>query len=116
MKNLLGIAIEAVRLGSKILNDHFGRVSSDVDRKSEEVMRDFLERELPDSVFLGEEMGQKDAECTYRWIVDPLDGTTNYLQKFPLFAISVALEKRITGEHWGDIVLGAIVQPPTGDA
>ncbi len=128
MKNLLGIAIEAVRLGSKILNDHFGRVSlsqadnkgisdyvSDVDRKSEEVMRDFLERELPDSVFLGEEMGQKDSECTYRWIVDPLDGTTNYLQKFPLFAISVALEKRITGEHWGDIVLGAIVQPPTGD-
>lgn len=128
LEELLGIAVSAVRLGAGILNDHFGSIKltqadvksasdyvSDVDRRSEEAMRTFLDRELPDSVFLGEEMGQKDSGKTYRWIVDPLDGTTNYLQRFPLFAVSAALERCVPGETWGELIIGAILHPPTGD-
>lgn len=128
MTDLVKIAVQAARLGAKILNEHFGRVNlaeadakgvadyvSDVDRRSEEAMRGFLEGELPDSEFLGEEMGQDGVGHPYRWIVDPLDGTTNYLQRFPVYGVSVALEKCLPGQTWGEIVVGAIVHPPTGD-
>ncbi len=128
MKELLDIAVEASKLGASVLTEHFGRIDiqhadakgisdfvSYVDRRSEEVMKEFLLRELPDSVFLGEETGQGGAESTYRWIVDPLDGTTNYLQKFPVFAVSTALERRIPGRNWGEIIVGVVVHPVTGD-
>jgi myo-inositol-1(or 4)-monophosphatase len=128
MHELLIMAVEATRLGADVLKKPFGKVSidqadakgisdyvSDVDRKSEETMREFLLKELPDSVFLGEEMGQEEAETTYRWIVDPLDGTTNYLQQFPIYAVSTALERRIPGQQWGEIIIGVVIYPPTGD-
>jgi myo-inositol-1(or 4)-monophosphatase len=128
MHELLIMAVEASRLGAAVLSEHFGRVDlsqadakgisdyvSDVDRKSEETMREFLLKELPGSVFLGEEMGQEEADSDYRWIVDPLDGTTNYLQRFPIYAVSTALEKRIPGQQWGEIIVGVVVQPQTGD-
>jgi myo-inositol-1(or 4)-monophosphatase len=128
MSDLLDIAVEAARLGASVLNEHFGRIDiqhadakgisdfvSDVDRESEEVMKEFLLKELPDSVFLGEETGQGGEESTYRWIVDPLDGTTNYLQKFPIYAVSIALERRSPDQQWGEIVVGAVVHPVTGD-
>jgi myo-inositol-1(or 4)-monophosphatase len=122
------MAVEAVHCGAVILNEHFGKVNlshadskgtadyvSEVDRQSEEAMREFLLKELPDSVFLGEEMGQDSADRTYRWIVDPLDGTTNYLQGFPLFGVSAALERCLPGGDWGEIMVGAVMHPPSGD-
>ncbi len=128
MQDLCNLTIEAVRRGAKVLNEHFGLVNlsqadskgtadyvSDVDRRSEEEMKSFLLRELPDSVFLGEEMGQEDIQRTYRWIVDPLDGTTNYLQSFPLYGVSAALEKCDPGRQWGELIIGVITHPPTGD-
>ena len=70
MRELLEIAVEATRLGASILNQHFGKIRtaqaeikranewvSDVDRMSEDAMREFLLKELPESDFLGEEMG-----------------------------------------------------------
>ncbi len=128
MDHFLKIAVEASRLGASILNEHFGRIKtaqahlkksnewvSEVDQKSEEAMREFLLRELPDSTFLGEEMGQTGDEATYRWIVDPLDGTTNYLQGFPIYAVSTALEKCCDDGQWGEIIAGVVIHPPTGD-
>ncbi|TKJ40474.1 inositol monophosphatase [candidate division LCP-89 bacterium B3_LCP] len=128
MKDLIDISVEAVRLGGDVLNRHFGKVDiskarakgtadyvSDVDRESEETMRAFLLKELPDSTFLGEEMGQDDEGKSYRWIVDPLDGTTNYLQRLSIFGVSAALERCIPGSEWGEIIAGAVFHPPTGD-
>lgn len=128
MDDLLQTAVEATRLGASILKSHFGEVDilhadakgasdfvSDVDRRSEAAMRKFLLTELPDAVFLGEEMGQENTATTYRWIVDPLDGTTNYLQRFPVYAVSTALEKRLPDQQWGEIIIGVVLHPATGD-
>ncbi|MCX6639639.1 MAG: inositol monophosphatase family protein [bacterium] len=128
MQNLLDIAISGVRLGGEVLMDHFGSVKlaqadvksagdyvSGVDRRSEEVLREFYQRELPGSVFLGEEFGQAHLGGDYRWIVDPLDGTTNYLQGLPIFGVSVALEKTIPGKAWGELIVGVVLHPPSGD-
>jgi len=128
MKQLLDIAIAGVRLGTEILKSRFGQVHlwqadakgtsdyvSAVDRQSEEAMREFLQRELPGSSFLGEEMGQGEEEGIYRWIVDPLDGTTNFLQGFPVFGVSAALEKRVPGQKWGELLIGVVMHPMTGE-
>ncbi len=128
MKQLLDIAVEATRLGASILNEHFGKIKtaqaeikranewvSDVDRMSEASMREFLLKELPESDFLGEEMGQRGSDSEYRWIVDPLDGTTNYLQGFPCFAVSTALERCSSSAEWGEVIIGVITNPLTGD-
>ncbi|RJP72883.1 MAG: inositol monophosphatase [Candidatus Zixiibacteriota bacterium] len=126
LKELLELATEGARRGAEILRTHFRQVTmshadvkgvsdyvSLVDRDSETAIRDFLIRELPGSVFLGEEMGQANHGGEYRWIVDPLDGTTNYLQGFPVFAVSVGLEKAVADHRWGDIVVGAVIHPLT---
>ena len=128
MQDLLDITVEGVRLGAEILKNSFGKINlsqadtkgvndyvSSVDRRSEEVMKEFLTRELSDSVFLGEEMGQEESGGAYRWIVDPLDGTTNFLQGFPIFAVSAALERCVAGEKWGELTAGAVIHPLTGD-
>lgn len=47
--------------------------------------------------------------------MDPLDGTTNYLQGFPVFAVSAALEKRRPGQTWGELLVGAVIHPLTGE-
>ena len=126
--DLLDLAVAGARLSAGILKKHFGSVSmkqadakgasdyvSSVDRESESAIREFLLKELPDSTFLGEEMGQSGEEGKYRWIVDPLDGTTNYLQGFPIFAVSVALEELLPGHRWGELMVGAVIQPMTGE-
>jgi myo-inositol-1(or 4)-monophosphatase len=127
-QDFLRIAVTGVRLSASILKRHFGKVSlqqadakgasdyvSSVDRESETAIRQFLLQELPDSTFLGEEMGQSGGEGCYRWIVDPLDGTTNYLQGFPVFAVSAALEEVAPGRKWGDRIIGAVINPLTDD-
>lgn len=125
---ILDITIEGVKLGAGILMSSFGRIHiaeadkkgtsdyvSSVDRRSEEAMREFLQRELPESVFLGEEMGQGGEIGNYRWIVDPLDGTTNFLQGFPAFGVSAALERYSPGRRWGEILIGVVMHPMTGE-
>ncbi|MFH1861352.1 MAG: inositol monophosphatase family protein [bacterium] len=128
LSNALEIAVTGARLGAQILKDHFGEMNilqadakgvsdyvSSVDRRSEEAMREFYLKELPDSVFLGEELGQEQGSGKYRWIVDPLDGTTNYLQGFPVFAVSAALEECVAGRKWGNLLLGVVIHPLTGE-
>lgn len=82
---------------------------SDIDKYVEEFLKTNLEKYYPDIAFIGEEGSNSSSDNTYTWIVDPLDGTTNYLHKHPVFSISVALEK-------GDKpLLGTIYQPTTDD-
>ena len=75
------------------------------DRRAEEIVREELAKARPDYGFLGEEGGARaGADKSHRWIVDPLDGTTNFLHGIPHFAVSIALERN------GAIVAGADLQ------
>ncbi|HYI99409.1 MAG TPA: inositol monophosphatase family protein [Thermoleophilaceae bacterium] len=65
---------------------------SDADRDAERLIRELLARERPDDGLLGEEGSDVEASNGRRWVVDPLDGTTNYLYRFPAWVVSVALE------------------------
>ncbi len=76
------------------------------DRRAEEIVREELHKARPDYGFLGEEGGARPgADATHRWIVDPLDGTTNFLHGIPHFAVSIALERN------GAIVAGLTFNP-----
>jgi fructose-1,6-bisphosphatase/inositol monophosphatase family enzyme len=67
-------------------------MASDADRDAEALIRDLLAAERPDDGLLAEEGSQADGASGRRWVVDPLDGTTNYLYRFPAWVVSVALE------------------------
>ncbi|HEX2071690.1 MAG TPA: inositol monophosphatase family protein [Thermoleophilaceae bacterium] len=65
---------------------------SDADRDAEALIREQLATERPDDGLLGEEGSAVEGSSGRRWVVDPLDGTTNYLYRFPAWVVSVALE------------------------
>lgn len=67
---------------------------TDVDRESEELIKTYLAEKFPTHQFLGEEGGGNSDSCAYRWVVDPIDGTTNFVHGFPYFCVSIALEER----------------------
>jgi myo-inositol-1(or 4)-monophosphatase len=76
------------------------------DRKAEALVREELAKARPDYGFLGEEGGaHAGADKSHRWIVDPLDGTTNFLHGIPHFAVSIALERD------GAVVAGLVFNP-----
>ncbi|MPM05637.1 Inositol-1-monophosphatase [bioreactor metagenome] len=74
---------------SKGLNDFV----SFVDKQSEAMLIEELSRIIPNSSFLAEESGEKHTNSEWTWIIDPLDGTTNYIHGIPLYSISIALMK-----------------------
>lgn len=78
---------------------------TEIDRASEQLIRRRLLRAFPDFGFLGEEQGEYDAASEYRWIVDPIDGTNNFVHGLPLFGVSIGLERR------GVMVAGVIYDP-----
>lgn len=80
------------------------------DRRAEEIVRAELAKARPDYGFLGEEGGaHAGTDLSHRWIVDPLDGTTNFLHGIPHFAVSIALERN------GAIVAGLTYNPANDD-
>src|SRR6202162_1545751 len=64
------------------------------DRKSEILIRERIKKNWPSHDVLGEEQGLVDTGSDYRWYVDPLDGTTNFAHGFPVFCVSMALERK----------------------
>jgi len=71
---------------------------SDVDRACEQTIRDWISKHHRDHAILGEESGRT-GEGDYCWIIDPIDGTSNYLRGIPHFAVSIALQVRGRIEH-----------------
>lgn len=65
-------------------------IVTEVDRKSEEIIKSHLEREFPDFEILGEELGGE-TKSQYYWLIDPLDGSNNFFHSYPVFCISIAL-------------------------
>lgn len=83
-----------------------GDFVSAADRRAEEIIYEELKKSRPDYSFLMEESGKVEgAQSDYRWIIDPLDGTTNFLHGIPHWCISIGLE------HKGVIVAGLIHDP-----
>ena len=78
---------------------------TEADRISEEMITSMINRQFPDHDILAEEFTITDRGSDYRWIIDPLDGTTNYAHGYPVFCISIALERV------GEIILGVIYNP-----
>ena len=116
-------AIEAARLGAEVLLHHWERLGKEdadikarndwvsrADRESEHAIISFLHERFPSDAILGEESGMSAAEVVNRrtWIIDPLDGTSNYLQHFPFWSISIGLKD-------GDEVIAAVIYEPLRD-
>ncbi|MEL6549810.1 MAG: inositol monophosphatase family protein [Pseudomonadota bacterium] len=94
--------VEQLQVSSKGPGDFVSRA----DIRAEEIIREELTRARPTYGWLAEESGETPGEDpTRRWIVDPLDGTTNYLHGLPHWAVSIALE------HKGQIVAGVVYDP-----
>ena len=79
---------------------------TEVDRSAEEKIVRILQRRFPDhSILAEEETAISGSSPDYRWIIDPLDGTTNFTHGYPQVSVSVALERQ------GDLVLGVVFDP-----
>src|SRR6516225_6736270 len=116
---LLNVMTAAARKAGRSLKRDFGEVEhlqvsmkgpadfvSAADRRAEDILFTELTKARPGYGFLGEEGGRRDGDDkSHTWIVDPLDGTTNFLHGIPQFAISIALERE------GVVVAGVIYNP-----
>ncbi len=119
MPDYRSVAVAAAQQAGKIIADAYrtdfrvdckGGTSTnlvtDVDRRSEKAIVDILSAAFPDHRILAEEGGEgvtKESPC--RWIVDPLDGTTNFAHGYPAFCVSIGLELK------GRVVLGVVYDP-----
>ncbi len=102
--NRAALDLEVIKVGSKGPNDFV----SEVDRKAEEAIIRILLEAYPGHGILAEESGREHGarDSEYVWIIDPLDGTTNFLHGFPVYAVSIALAHR-------GVVQQAVVYDPT---
>lgn len=80
-------------------------IVTEVDRKTEEIIIKILKKHFPGDSFLSEEAGNEEGASGRKWVIDPLDGTTNYAHGFPVYAISIALEEN------GKPLFGAVFDP-----
>ena len=120
---LLNVMIAAARKTARALKRDFGELEklqvslkgpanfvSAADRRAEETLFAELSKARPGYCFLGEEAGRREgADKSHTWIVDPLDGTTNFLHGIPQFAISIALERE------NAIVAGLVYNPASDE-
>jgi myo-inositol-1(or 4)-monophosphatase len=116
---LLNVMVTAAIKAGRSLTRDFGEVEnlqvsrkgpadfvSNADRRAEQILFDELRKARPTYAFLMEERGEiAGTDGAHRWIVDPLDGTTNFLHSIPLFAVAIALERQ------GEIVASVIFNP-----
>lgn len=109
-------AVAAARAAGTLLKARFNNrhtirykgeinIVTEADRLSEDLIVSRIRKRFPDHDILTEESKGLDRGSEHRWIIDPLDGTTNYAHGFPVFCVSIALEKK------GDILLGVIYHP-----
>ena len=118
MHKFLGTAASAARLAGDIIIKNLGHLSKEdvqtkhafdfvtkVDRWSEAVIMQTIREKFPSHLFLTEETLKQEDTGDYRWIIDPLDGTTNYIHSYPMFSVSIALEYR------SEVILGVVFDP-----
>lgn len=120
MDGRMQLAIKASMKAGDVLRQHFGKkytidfksrreLVTEVDLKSEKAILSMLKSAHPDYNILSEEKGRENLESEYTWIVDPLDGTTNYTIGNPFFNTTIALAKG------REVLLGCVYAPMTGE-
>jgi myo-inositol-1(or 4)-monophosphatase len=113
---MLNFAIETAREAGQILLEKFGRkievslkgdinLVTEADLASEKHIVERIKSHFPKHAILAEESGASEQKNEYKWIIDPLDGTTNYAHGYPCWCVTLALEKN------GEIVLGVTFDP-----
>lgn len=119
-ENEMGVAGKAARESGRILNDLFGKITSigkkgeidlvtEADLLSDKIIVEMIGRRFPRDSILTEESGESGRDSGRQWIVDPLDGTTNFVHSFPFFAVSIALLVD------NEVVLGVVYNPVTDE-
>ncbi|HEY7521724.1 MAG TPA: inositol monophosphatase family protein [Methylomirabilota bacterium] len=111
------VAMDAARAAGRLLHDELSgarriaykgsptNLVTEMDQRAETLIVERLRRAFPDDAILAEEQGAAAGRSERRWIVDPLDGTTNYAHGLPIFGVSIALEAA------GRLVLGVVYDP-----
>ena len=109
--------LKATEAGGAILREYFNRelqisnkeginnLVTEADHASEKAIISVIQQEFPDHYIISEEVGEIKMDSSYRWIIDPIDGTVNFANGIPLCCVSIAVE------HEGEIVLGAVYNP-----
>ncbi len=118
MQGFLKTAVSSARIAGEIIIKNLGHLSREdvqtkqafdfvtkVDRWSEAVIMQTIRKKFPSHRFLTEETLKQEDTGDYRWIIDPLDGTTNYIHSYPMFSVSIALE------YMSEVVLGIVFDP-----
>ena len=114
------IGIGAAYKGGEVLSNCFGRISdirkkgaidlvTEADLNAEKAILEIIRSRCPDHSVLAEESGAGPGDSDYRWIIDPLDGTTNYTHRLGLFCVSIACEFK------GRMAVGIVLNPTTGE-
>ena len=114
------VGIAAAYAGAQVLRDRFGNISkidkkgafnllTEADTESEKKIITTIREAFPEHAILSEESGASEGTGKYRWLIDPLDGTTNFAHQLPIFAISIALTLD------AEIVLGLVLNPMDGE-
>ncbi len=114
--DLKKVALKAVKEGSAILMKYFGKIKSidykgeinlvtEADQRSEEVILSIIKDSYPNHRILAEETGESGNSSSFKWIIDPLDGTTNYAHGYPCFCVSLAIE------YEEEVIYGAVYDP-----
>ena len=104
---MLNIAVRAARRAGSIINraalggdalvvkaKRANDFVTQIDRAAEEAIIEIVRKAYPDHGFLAEESGATSSDAEYRWIIDPLDGTTNFIHGFPQYGVSIGIEHR----------------------
>ncbi len=112
----LETAIKAAKNAAPILLENYGKLKTDqvslkgardfvteTDKKSEKEILATIQSRFPDHSILAEESGKHELKSPYQWIIDPLDGTVNYIHEIPVFCISIGLE--YNGERKAAVIL-----------
>ena len=115
---MLNVAREAALEAGKFLKYNLGKVKhierklgqetnlvTEIDKASEALIIKKINQHYPSHDILAEESGEHKVKSEYRWIIDPLDGTTNFTHGLPIFSVSIGVE------HNGEIVAGAVYDP-----
>jgi myo-inositol-1(or 4)-monophosphatase len=114
------VAVAASYKGASVIMPFYGRLSkinkkgaidlvTEADTESEKIIIETIKAVFPDHSILAEESGLNDGKSESKWIIDPLDGTTNFTHQLGLFAISIAFALN------GDVVVGVVLNPVTGE-
>jgi len=114
--NYLEVAEKTAREAGVVLLENLGKVKkiefkaknslvTEVDKLSEEIIINNIKKSFPSHDIFAEESGRHSENSDYLWLIDPIDGTTNYAHAYPFFSISIALEVK------GEVEIGLVYDP-----